>query len=125
VSDGTDRETAPLTVAADLSLTVGDAEATLHSTGERLFLEFPSLVAAVRAFRSFPTSERHRLHATLSAADLALGVRARHRTLVAFGAGTRSGPVARQLGLDPAELRLCGPLSAAWDAVRRTFGRGR
>lgn len=125
MSDGPDRETAALSVAADLSLTVGGAEATLRSTGERLFLEFPSLVAAVRAFRSFPTGERHRLHATLAAADLALEVRARHRTLVAFGAETTSGPVARQLGLDPAEIRLCGPLSAAWDGVAATVERFR
>ncbi len=123
MSDGGDRERAPLTVAADLSLSVGGAEATLHSTGERLFLEFPSLVAAVRAFRSFPTSERHRLHARLSAADLALEVRARNRTLVAFGTGTRSGPLARRLGLDPAELRLCGSLSAAWAGTAATVER--
>lgn len=71
MSDGPDRGTAPLSVAADLSLTVGGAEATLRSTGGRLFLEFPSLVAAMRAFRSVPTGERHRLHATLAAADLA------------------------------------------------------
>ncbi len=125
MSDGTDHERAPLAVAADVSLTVGDAEATLRSTGERLLLDFPSLVAAVRVFRSFPTSERRHLHAALTAADLALEVRARHRTLVALGAGARSGPLARRLGLDPAELRLCGALSAAWAGIAATVERFR
>lgn len=114
MTDGADRETPPLAVAADLTLTIGDAEATLRSTGERLFLEFPSLVAAVRAFRSLPATEHSRLHGALTAADLALEVRARNRTLAVVGAGAEAGPIAHQFGRDPAEIRLCGTLSAAW-----------
>lgn len=114
MTDGADRGTLPLTVAADLTLTVGGAEATLRSTGERLFLEFPSLVAAVRAFRSFPATERQHLHGALTTADLALEIRSRNRTLAVLGVGATPGPLAHQFGLDPAEIRLCGPLSAAW-----------
>lgn len=114
MTDGVDRGTPPLTVAADLTLTVGDAEATLRSAGERLFLEFPSLVAAVKAFRSVPVAERRHLHGALTAADLALEIRARNRTLAVLGVGATPGPLAHQFGLAPAEIRLCGPLSAAW-----------
>ena len=124
MSDGSDAGPSPLTVDADLTLTVGGADAALRSTGERLFVEFPSLTAAIRALRSFPPSERRRLHAVLTAADLALEVRARNRTLVALGAGARSGLIARLTGLDPAEVRLCAPLSAAWAGVTATVGRG-
>ncbi|KPN32129.1 hypothetical protein SY89_02889 [Halolamina pelagica] len=114
MTDGADRGTPPLTVAADLTLTVGGVEATLRSTGERLFLEFPSLVAAVRAFRSVPGTERRHLHGALTAADLAFEIRARNRTLAVLGVGATPGPLAHQFGLDPAEIRLCGPVSAAW-----------
>jgi len=125
VSDGDGVEATPLTVDADLTLTVGGADATLRSTGERLFVEFPSLTAAVRALRSFPPAERRRLHAVLTAADLTLEVRARNRTLVVLGADARSGPTAWLTGLDPAEIRLCAPLSAAWGRVTAAVGRGR
>ncbi|GAB7095723.1 hypothetical protein JCM30237_28770 [Halolamina litorea] len=117
--------TAPLTVAADLTLTVGGTEAPLRSTGERLFLEFPSLVSAVRALRGLPPSERRRLHTVLTAADLAVEIRARDRTLVALGAGTRSGPLARWIGADPAEIRPCGAVAAARAGVAATIDRFR
>ena len=120
MSDGTDTGLAPIEVAADLTLTVGGAEATLRSTGERLFVEFPSLRSAIRALRSLPSGERRRLHGALTAADLALEIRARHRTLAVVGVGARPGPVSRGLGLDPAEIRLCGPVSAAWAGIATT-----
>jgi hypothetical protein len=103
----------PLAVTADLTLTLDGTEAALRSTGERLFLEFPSLFAAIRAFRSLPSTERRRLHGTLRMADLTLEVRARHRTLAVLGAGARPGALAHQFGLDPVEVRLSGALSAA------------
>lgn len=122
MTDGDDA-TPPLTVIADLTLTVGETEAALRSTGERLFLEFPSLFAAVRAFRGFPSTERNRLHEALKMADLTLEVRARHRTLAVLGAGARAGPLAQQFGLDPVEVRLSGLVSAGWGGAVATGQR--
>jgi len=113
VTDGSGAAT-PLHVETDLSVTVDGTEARLRSTGDRLFLEFPSVVAAVEALRSLPATERRQVHEALTAADLTLEVRARGRTLVALGAGTVSGPLARRLGVDPVEVRLGGTLSALW-----------
>jgi len=124
VTDGSETGATALTVGADLTLTLGGADARLRSTGDRLFLELPSLVAAIRALRSVPAAARRRLHATLTAADLTLELRARHRTLAVLGAGSQSGPLARAVGLDPAEVRLCAPLSAAWAGVSATASRG-
>lgn len=107
-------ERAPLSVTTDLSLSVDGTEAALRSTGERLFLEFPSLVSAVRALRGLPATEYARLHTLLTSAGLALEVRVRHRTILAIGADARSGPLARYLDIEPAQLRLSGVLSAVW-----------
>jgi hypothetical protein len=123
VTDSDHPESVPLTVTADLTLTVDGTEATLRSTGERLFLDFPSAVSAVQAFRSLPTTEHSRLHSVLTTGDLVLEIRARNRTLAALGAGTRSGPLARWLGIDPVELRLSGVVSAFWAGAVATVNR--
>ncbi|WP_049984993.1 hypothetical protein [Halobellus rufus] len=123
MTDGSDPESVPLTVTTDLTLTVDGTDAALRSTGERLFIEFPSVVSAVQALRSLPPTEHRRLHSMLTTADLTLEIRARNRTLVALGAGTRSGPLARQLGIDPVELRPTGVLSALWAGAVATVDR--
>lgn len=123
MTDGSDTESVPLTLTTDLTLTVDGTDAAVRSTGERLFIEFPSVVSAVHALRGLPATEYSRLHSMLTTADLALEVRARNRTLAALGAGTRSGPLARQLGIAPVELRANGVLSALWAGVLATVDR--
>lgn len=123
MTDSTDPDPTPLSIGADLTLTVDGRAATLRSTGDRLFLEFPSVVSVVEAMQSLPATERRRVHEALMAADLALEVRARHRTLAALGAGAVAGPLARQFRVEPAELRLCGVLSALWAGVTATVRR--
>ncbi|AGN00364.1 oligopeptide/dipeptide ABC transporter, ATP- binding protein [Salinarchaeum sp. Harcht-Bsk1] len=105
---------APLYVESDLTLTFGDNEVPVRSTGDRLFLEFPSISSALGATRGFPTTQRGEFHDVLTAADLALEIRARDRTIATLGAGTRAGPLSRQLGVAPAAIRLGGILSAGW-----------
>lgn len=122
MTDTSDADPGQLTVSTDLTLTVAGTEAELRSTGERLFLEFPSAASAWRAFRSFPLTERRRLHEALTAGNLALELRARHRTIAVLGAGASSGPVARRFGVDPVEVRLCGAISAAWEGLTTTVG---
>jgi hypothetical protein len=123
VTNGVDPASAPLSVETDLSVRLDGTEAALRSTGDRLFLEFPSVVAVVEAMRSLPATERRHVHETLTAADLTLEVRARHRTLAVLGADAVAGPLARELGMEPAELRLGGVLSALWAGVTTTVRR--
>ena len=123
MTDASDSERVPLDVRTDLSLSVEGTDAALRSTGERLFLEFPSVVSAVEALRSLQSFDRQGLHRALMGADLALEIRARHRTLVVLGAGARAGPLSRRVGVAPAELRLCGALSGLWAGFTSTVER--
>jgi hypothetical protein len=123
VSDGVDATLPPLTVEADLTLRLDDAEATVRSTGERLFVETASVVSAVELLRALPAVERRRLHAALTVADLTLEFRTHHRTVAVLGAGARAGVVSRQLGLAPVELRPASFVSALGAGLSRTVRR--
>ncbi|SFR63597.1 hypothetical protein [Halogeometricum limi] len=131
MSDHTDetRPRAPLTVHTDLTLTVDGTELPVTSTGERLFVEFPSLPSAVRTLRRSPQGERHRLHDLLTTTDLTVEVRVRGRTVAVSGAGARPGILSRELGVDPVELRIGGVFGAVGRelsaAVERVRGVGR
>jgi hypothetical protein len=114
-------------VAADLRLSVNGAEATVRSTGERLFVEFPSLSAALRALRGLPDRENE-LAALLRTTDLTVEVRVRDRTVAVVGAEARPGVLSRRLGVDPVEARVGGVLgavgreiAAAVAVLERTF----
>jgi hypothetical protein len=117
VSESLDAPAAPLTVETDLTVRFGDTAAPVSSTGDRLFVEFPTLLAATRAVRSVPASGVRELHETLVATGLTLELRVRHRTVAALGAGVRSGAVARYADIAPADLRVCGVLSTVGAAV--------
>ena len=130
VSDAAGRSepTAPLSVATDLTLTVNGAEAAVQSTGERLFVEFPSLSAALRALRGLPGDGTDRLTALLTTTDLTVEVRIRDRTVAVLGAGAHPGVVSRRLGIAPVEARVGGvfgvvgrELSAGLAALDRAF----
>jgi hypothetical protein len=127
VSDPAGAPAAPLSVAADLTLSMNGAEATVRSTGERLFVEFPSLSAALRALRGLPDRENE-LAALLRTTDLTVEVRVRDRTVAVVGAGARPGVLSRRLGVDPVEARVGGVLgavgreiAAAVAVLERTF----
>jgi hypothetical protein len=114
VSDRTDaaHQQAPLSIETDLTLTIDGAQADVRSTGERLFVEFASLPAAVRALRGTPLSRSDDLTELLSTTDLTVEVRARGRTLAVIGSDARAGILSRQVDVDPVELRLGGVLAA-------------
>ena len=122
-------QTPPLRVETDLDLSLDGTPVDVSSTGDRLFVEFPTLASAVRGLRGLPASERTHAHETLARADVGLEVRVRHRTLAALGADARPGVLGRALGFAPVEVRLCGILSAvraelaAFVTHVRQFGR--
>ena len=111
--------TAPLTVATDdLTLTVDGTEFDVRSTGDRLFVEVPTVRAAVGLARSVasetdPTGPTRLLVAT----DLSVEVRVRGRTVAVLGATARPGPIARWLDVAPAEPRVAGVVGAGWDGL--------
>ena len=119
---------APLSVATDLTLTVNGAEATVRSTGERLFVEFSTLYAAITALRGLPGGETEQLAALLQTTDLTVEFRVRDRTVAVVGSGAYPGTLSRRLGFDPVEVRVSGALgvagrelSAASAALGRVF----
>ena len=109
---------APLTVDSDLELTIDGTRAVVRSTGNRLFVEFPSLAGATRAARSLPQSRIDEVAALLVTTDLTLEVRSRDRTIVAIGADAPAGQISQWLDIAPAQIRIAGILAA----VGQEFG---
>lgn len=103
---------APLTVQTDLTLTVDGRAVDVSSTGERLFVEFPTLAAAVRTMYRSPPKASRRLHELLTTTDLTVEVRVRDRTVAVSGIGARPGALSERLGVAPAELRVGGAVGA-------------
>ena len=123
MSDSVDSPPAPLSVATDLTLSVDGAQATVQSTGERLFVEVPSVVSAVELLEGLPATELRRLHEVLTTTGLALEVRVHQRTVAVLGTGARPGTLSRQLGVFPLELRFWGSVSALGAGVTHTVER--
>lgn len=113
----------PLYVESDLRLTYGDVEIPVRSTGDRLFLEFPTIASAVGATRDLPATERAMLDDALRTGDLALEIRARDRTIATLGAGTRARGLSRSMGVAPAAIRIGGILSAVWAGAMAVVDR--
>ncbi|WP_227133765.1 hypothetical protein [Halorubellus salinus] len=120
-----DSRTVPLTVDADLDVEVNGDPVAVTSTEDRVFLEFPSVLAFVRAARRPPAVDYRPIDAVLRASDLAVEVRVRHRTVAALGADTRPSLLLRRLGIDPMELRLAGAFSAVGAGLAAVLGRAR
>lgn len=102
---------APLSVQTDLTLTVDGTRIPLRSTGDRLFLEVPNLQTALRIARD-GEGLRDRLSRLLTLTDLTVEVRVRGATVAVAGADAHAGALARELGVDPVEVRLGGGLAA-------------
>jgi hypothetical protein len=111
-------EVAPLSVDADLTVTVAGTTAEVRSTGDRVFVAFASLPGAVRALRSVPDGGETALHEFLATADLTVEIRVHDRTVAVAGADARPGFVSAQLGVAPVEFRLGGALGAVGESLR-------
>ncbi|MGM0398841.1 MAG: hypothetical protein ACQEQY_07580 [Halobacteriota archaeon] len=103
---------APLTVTTDLEITVGTARVDVRSTGDRLFVDFPSLGALSRAKGGLSRRRIEGIAALLATSDLTVEIRARDRTVFAVGADAPAGPVSRWAGTAPAQVRVLGLLAA-------------
>lgn len=119
---------APLTVETDLDLTIDGSQIDVHSTGDRLYVEFPSLRAARTALTGLPPKRVSGVVSLLKETDLTIEVRSRNRTVLALGTDAPAGAVSRWLGAAPAQIRVAGlaaalgqELAAGVRAVRRRF----
>lgn len=127
-ADGEGTPPAPLSVETDLTLTVEGREASVRSTGDRLFVEFGSLADALGALGASDATDPRlaRIDRVLETTDLTVEVRVRDRTVAVLGAAARPGVVSRRLGVAPVELRLGGALGAVGrelSAARATLAR--
>jgi len=87
----------------------------VRSTGDRVFVEVPTVRGALRVARALPAAADVGGPARLlTATDLTTEIRVHGRTVVVLGSGARPGPIARRLGIAPAEARLAGLLGAGW-----------
>ncbi|RLM59522.1 hypothetical protein DVK02_01915 [Halobellus sp. Atlit-31R] len=103
---------APISVDADLTVEVAGTQAEVRSIGERVFVMFPSLLGAVRAFRELPDGSESRLDELLSRADLTVEFRVRDRTVAVAGVGARPGILSDRLGVETIEIRVAGVVGA-------------
>lgn len=118
---------APLAIEANLEVTIDGTRADVRSTGDRLFVEFPSLGGAIRAARSFPQTRTNEVAELLAATGLTVEVRSRNRTVVAIGTDAPAGPLSQWLGAAPAQVRVGGIAAAlsqevaAWVRIVRNL----
>ena len=108
---------APLRVGADLTVSVGGAEAEVRSTGDRLFVEFRSLSDARAMAEARPEAVVDRLPTALRVAEFTVEARVRGRTVLVSGRGASPGALSEILGIAPDEVRLAGVAGAAAGAI--------
>jgi hypothetical protein len=115
----------PLNVNADLTVSVDGGEAEVSSTGDRLFVTFPSVLPAVSALRDLPNDpdSTDAVATALSRTDLTTEVRIHDRTVAVIGSQAKPGVLSEALSADPIEVRAGGALGALTreisDAVKR------
>jgi hypothetical protein len=107
----TPRPGGSLTVETDLDLSIGDAQVDVRSTGDRLFLNFPSLRALSEAKRGLPPTGIEGVSEVVAAFDLTTEIRARDRTIFVIEPGAPVGPLSRWVGTSPVQLRALGLLA--------------
>ncbi|ACV48214.1 MULTISPECIES: hypothetical protein [Halomicrobium] len=98
----------PLSVDAELTLTVDGHEYRVRDRGNRLVVDAPTLPAALALRDSLPEGGVGRL---LSTTDLAVDV-AVHDAVVATTGPSADGPVATTVGGSPTTLRPAGLATA-------------
>lgn len=108
----------PVSVDAELSVTIDGRECDVWTAGETVVVNAPSLrvaLALLDGVDALPMTER-RLVSGLRAAALVVEVRVRYATVAMVGAGVESSVFGALTGYDAA-VSPRGVLAAAWRAL--------
>jgi hypothetical protein len=108
----------PLSVDADLTLTVAGSEVSVRGYGDLVVVDAPDLRTAarmVRGGRQFLTP----FGAAVDRGDLTVDVRVDGGSVARLGAGVPSGRLSRLVGATPARVSAGGLALAAIDRLRR------
>lgn len=106
----------PLSVEADLTVSVAGNEYRVTDRDDRLVVSAPSLPAAVQLLRSLPESDAPgRL---LLRSDLAVDVEVRDAVVASTGAGVEPGPLTGWIGGAPVAPDPAGVASASAGELR-------
>lgn len=108
----------PLSVDADLTLTVAGRECAVWTEGDVVVLNAPSFRVARRLADGLDTlpGAQARLVEGLIETDVTVEVRVRRATVARVGGGVESGRLARLAGVD-GRLDLGGVARAVWRTV--------
>jgi len=121
VSDET-TPVAPVSVEADLDVSVDGVEIDLESTGDRLLASVATVRDALAVARHH-ADDSERAHAVLTAAALTVEVRVRGRIVAVVGADARPNALSRLLSVDPVEVRPAGVVGALGAEAVASVGR--
>ncbi|MFB6125951.1 MAG: hypothetical protein ABEJ79_01435 [Halolamina sp.] len=112
MSDAAESPVAPLSIETDLDVRVDGYELTTRSTGDRLFVDLPSLRAAVAVARGGDVDQLPTVATALRQTDLTVEVRIREATVGLVGAEATPGELERELSLSALDLRIGGAVTA-------------
>ncbi|PSP94404.1 hypothetical protein BRC91_06345 [Halobacteriales archaeon QS_4_62_28] len=108
----------PLSVEADLSISLDGYDYQVSGAGDRLVITAPSIPAALALLRSVPDAGNEPLQEILETADLVADVRVRGTHVASLGAGVEPGLLSRPLGGPPAHVRTGGAAVATGRELR-------
>ena len=107
------REGPPLSVTANLSVTVDGVRLSVYADGDRVRVQVPSVWAGARVLQAALDSGGDGLAAALEATGLTVEIRVGSAVIAVAGAGATPGRLARLLSVGPVEVRVRALAAAA------------
>ena len=107
------REGPPLSVTANLSVTVDGVRLSVYADGDRIRVQVPSVWAGARGLRAVLDSGGDGLAAALEATGLTAEIRVGSAVIAVAGAGVTPGRLARLLPVGSVKVRARALAAAA------------
>ena len=107
------REGPPLSVTADLSVTVDGVQLSVYADGDRIRVQVPSVWAGARVLRAALDSGGESLVKALDTTGLTAEIRVGDAVVTVVGAEAAPGRFVRSLPVGPVEVRSRELLAAA------------
>lgn len=106
-----------LRIDTDLSVTVAGHPVSVASTGDRVFVDTPSLTAARTVAAGANRARLRELSRALSVVGVTAEFRVAGRSVLVLGDAAQPGVLAERLGVAPAEVRASSALAVFWREV--------